>query len=73
MCRGAGLGELGIVNWNILLSFLDLDSETIPGPRNRPTKGNFYVIHVAVVRVIDLRWIVAQWRFRIAHKSHQQS
>src|SRR6266853_1061191 len=69
---GWGRNELGVVDWNVLLQVIDLDSETVSGTGNRPAVRRLYAVSRAVVVVVDLRGIVAERRIRITNQANQQ-
>src|SRR5258708_39608122 len=58
-------GEFGVVHWNILLNLFDLYGESVSGARQRPAKRYLHSIRVAIVRIVDLRWVIAERGFRI--------
>jgi hypothetical protein len=47
--------ELGVIDRDVLLQLVHLDSEPIAGARQRPAEGNLHAVGVAVIAVVDLR------------------
>src|SRR5208282_6854347 len=66
-------GEFGIVNGDILLHLVDLDSEAVAGTGERPAVRDFYAVGVAVVGVVDLRGHAAEGSFGVTDKAKQQA
>src|SRR5580700_7449684 len=64
-------GEPGILDRDVLLHLVDLNGEAVPGTGEGPAVWDFYAVGVAVIGVVDLGWVAAESRFRVAHKAKQ--
>jgi hypothetical protein len=68
-----GFGKFAFLNGNGLLGLLNLNREASIGTRDRPPEGGFHPLLLAVIRVVDLCGIAAEWRFGITQHAYQQS
>src|ERR1019366_833650 len=67
-----GFRELFVFHWNVVLHLGDLNGEAAVGAREGPAERNFYAIHGAIVRIINLRRIPAERRFAITPLPQEQ-
>ncbi len=66
-------GEFGVVDGEVLLDSVDLNSEAVAGASEGPAVRNRDAIRVAIIGVVDLRGIAAESGFRVTHKAEQQA
>src|SRR5215472_1343421 len=70
---GRWRGKLGVVHGNILLELFHLNGELVARPRERPPERDLQTICWAIIRIVNLRGIAAQWGFRIADQAKQKA
>src|SRR6266852_1471863 len=64
--------EFGVVHGNVLLNLLDLDGESVAWARQGPAERHLQTIYIAIIRIVDLRWVAAEGSFGVPHKAQQQ-
>ena len=55
------------------MKLLDLNGESVAGARKYPAEWRLHAIRVAIIRIVDLRWVTAERSFGVAHESQQQA
>src|SRR6266850_7225946 len=65
--------EFGVVHRNVLLNLLDLDRESVARPRQGPTERHLHAIRIAIIRIVNLRWVAPERSFSVPHEPQQQA
>src|SRR2546425_12734083 len=65
--------EFGVVHRNVLLKLLHLNGESVAGARKRPAEWRLQAIRIAIIRIVDLRWVKAERSLGVPHESQQQA
>src|SRR5258708_20566829 len=61
--------EFCVVHGNVLLNLLDLDGESVAWAREGPTERHLHAIRIAIIRIVDLRWVAPERSFSVPHKA----